>query len=144
MKGIYGIEVNMTKLIKEYMIEQVFIYVKKILFLKNIHVLPSISGDKCLVSKFITNFLPFFTQVQGGHILVIGGGSESPWIETILLELGAARITTLHLFSSVIELDHPKMNMITPEDLRRAYIKGQAPTFDAMISFSALQHRYQI
>ena len=30
MKGIYGIEVNMTKLIKEYMIEQVFIYVKKI------------------------------------------------------------------------------------------------------------------
>ena len=61
MKGIYGIEVNMTKLIKEYMIEQVFIYVKKILFLKNIHVLPSISGDKCLVSKFITNFLPFFT-----------------------------------------------------------------------------------
>ena len=38
MRGIYGIEVNMTKLIKEYMIEQVFIYVKKLLFLKDIHV----------------------------------------------------------------------------------------------------------
>ena len=36
MKGIYGIEVNMTKLIKEYMIEQVFIYVKEITILKNI------------------------------------------------------------------------------------------------------------
>ena len=34
MKGIYGIEVNMTKLIKEYMIEQVFIYVKKITIFK--------------------------------------------------------------------------------------------------------------
>ena len=37
MRGIYGIEVNMTKLIKEYMIEQVFIYVKKLLFLKNMY-----------------------------------------------------------------------------------------------------------
>ena len=34
MKGIYGIEVNMTKLIKEYMIEQVFIYVKEITIFK--------------------------------------------------------------------------------------------------------------
>ena len=37
MKGIYGIEVNMTNLIKEYMIEQVFIYVKEITIIKNIH-----------------------------------------------------------------------------------------------------------
>ena len=136
MKGIYGIEVNMTKLIKEYMIEQVFIYVKEITIIKNIHAITKYFRD-CLYDIF-------FTQVLGGHVLVVGGGSESPWIETILLELGAARVTTLHLFSSVIELDHPKMDMITPEDLRRSYIKGQAPTFDAMISFSALQHRYQI
>ena len=32
-------------------------------------------------------------QVHGGHVLVIG--SASPWIEAILLELGAANVTTL-------------------------------------------------
>ena len=64
--GAYGTEVvlDMTKLIKEYMIE----------------------------------------QVQNGHVLVIG--SQSPWIETILIELGAAKITTLEY--DVIRTDHPK------------------------------------
>ena len=64
--GAYGREVvlDMTKLIKEYMIE----------------------------------------QVQNGHVLVIG--SQSPWIETILIELGAAKITTLEY--DVIRTDHPK------------------------------------
>ena len=84
---------------------------------------------------YLLNF--FIIQVQGGHVLVIG--SESPWIESILLELGAARITTLEY--TKIELDHPQIDFITPENLRKAYIKGQAPTFDAMITFSSLEHR---
>ncbi len=31
--------------------------------------------------------------ISGGHVLVIG--SETPWIEAMLLELGAANVTTL-------------------------------------------------
>ena len=51
----------------------------------------------------------------------------------MLLELGAAKITTLEY--DVIRTDHPKIEIITPENLRHAYLKGKAPTFDAMVSF---------
>ena len=32
-------------------------------------------------------------QIEGGHVLVIG--SASPWIEAILVEMGAEKVTTL-------------------------------------------------
>ena len=56
----------------------------------------------------------------------------------MLLELGAAKITTLEY--DVIRTDHPKIEIITPENLRQAYLKGKAPNFDAMVSFSSLEH----
>ena len=74
--------------------------------------------------------------MQDGHVLVIG--SQSPWIEIILLELGAAKITTLEY--DVIRTDHPKIETITPENLRQAVLNGKAPTFDAMVTFSSLEH----
>jgi hypothetical protein len=49
----------------------------------------------------------------GGHILVIG--SQTPWIEAILLELGAANITTLEYSPAVSE--HPQIRMVTPDKL---------------------------
>merc|ERR1719411_609564 len=75
-------------------------------------------------------------QVKDGHVLVIG--SQNPWIEVILLEMGAAKITTLEY--AAIQTDHPQISTITPEELRQAYIKGKAPTFDAMITYSSLEH----
>ena len=39
-----------------------------------------------------------------------------------------------------IQTDHPQIHTITPEELRKAYIKGKAPTFDAMITYSSLEH----
>ena len=65
-------------------------------------------------------------------------GSQSPWIEAILLELGAAKITTLEY--AVIKSDYPQIDTITPEDLRQAFNKGRAPTFDAMVTFSSIEH----
>ena len=56
----------------------------------------------------------------------------------MLLELGVSKITTLEY--EVIISDHPKIEIITPELLRQAYLKGKAPTFDAMVSFSSLEH----
>ena len=79
--------------------------------------------------------LPLF-QVQDGHVLVIG--SQSPWIETILIELGAAKITTLEY--DEIRTDHPKIETTTPENLRQAFLKGNVPTFDAMVTFSSLEN----
>ena len=75
-------------------------------------------------------------HVKDSHILVIG--SVNPWIEVILLSEGAKNITTLDYnpYSS----DHPKIKTITPEEITMYISDGKIPTYDAMISFSSLEH----
>ena len=75
-------------------------------------------------------------NVKDSHILVVG--SVNPWIEVILLSEGAKNITTLDYnpYSS----DHPKINAITPEVISGQIANGKMPTFDALISFSSLEH----
>ena len=51
------------------------------------------------------------------HVLVIG--SDSPWIETILLAKGAAKITTLEYANITVE--HPKITVIGPQKLKELY-----------------------
>ena len=52
--------------------------------------------------------------VKGGHILVIG--SQSPWIEAILLNLGASNITTLE--HNPIISTHPQIRAINPQVMK--------------------------
>ena len=40
----------------------------------------------------------------------------------------------------VIRTDHPKIETITPANLRKAFINGKAPKFDAMVTYSSLEH----
>lgn len=75
-------------------------------------------------------------QVKDGHVLVIG--SQTPWIEAILLYFGAAKITTLE-YSKIVP-EHPKLNVLTPKDLRNQVLSGNPPAFDAMVTFSSLEH----
>ena len=42
-------------------------------------------------------------------------GSQEPWIEAMLLELGAELVTTLE-YNPVVT-DHPKLRAVTPEQL---------------------------
>ena len=73
-------------------------------------------------------------------MLVIG--SQNPWIEAILLEKGAKRVTTLEY--EVLESLHPNVTVLTPEDIRRQYLRGafkyELNQFDAMITFSSVEH----
>ena len=57
--------------------------------------------------------------VSGGHVLVIG--SQTPWIEAILLEVGAAKITTVDY--SPIENHYPQIETVTPEELAARFMK---------------------
>ena len=86
------------------------------------------------MSDIIQNHM--LEQVKDGHVLVIG--SQSPWIEAMLLVFGAAKITTLE-YSKIIS-EHPQLEILTPEDLREQYNAGNIPQFDAMVSFSSLEH----
>ena len=73
-------------------------------------------------------------------MLVIG--SQNPWIEAILLEKGAKRVTTLEY--EVLESLHPNVTVLTAEEIRRQYLSGvlkhELNQFDAMITFSSVEH----
>ena len=75
-------------------------------------------------------------QINGGHVLVIG--SQTPWIEAMLLVFGASKVTTLEY--SKITSEHPQIEVVTPDVLRDQYNAGNIPQFDAMVSFSSLEH----
>jgi len=73
--------------------------------------------------------------VDGKHVLVIG--SQSPWIESILLSRGAKNITTFDYVK--IKSFHPQVEVLTPEELSDKYLKEKVQ-YDAMITFSSLEH----
>ena len=61
-----------------------------------------------------TNIFYAFFQIEDKHVLVIG--SILPWIEAILLHLGAKKVTTLEY--GQVKNEHPKLNPITPDQLK--------------------------
>ena len=70
------------------------------------------------------------------HILVIG--STRPWIEAILLAEGASNITTLEY--NPYPTDHPRILAISPSEFAKLVMRKKVPLFDAMVTFSSLEH----
>ncbi len=76
-------------------------------------------------------------RVEGGHVLVIG--TQEPWLEVVLLELGASFVTTLEY--TPIKTDHPQLNVITPDTMRVMFKDDlDSHRFDAVVSHSSLEH----
>ena len=88
------------------------------------------------VVKTIKYLLEKYVGVQNKHVLVVG--SALPWVETILLYLNASRITTLEY--DPYPSTHPNVTTITPSDFAKLVLSNNAPLFDAMVSFSSLEH----
>ena len=65
-------------------------------------------------------------------------GSQTPWIEVLLLESGASHVTSLDYVD--IKSGHDKITTIGPKDLRSKYLDGTLPKFDVMVSISSLEH----
>ena len=82
------------------------------------------------------NLIRTWIPVKDKHVLVIG--SSLPWIEVILLAEEVGNITTLEY--NPYTSDHPKINMISPVDLAKQVKNGMAPSFDAMFTFSSIEH----
>lgn len=74
--------------------------------------------------------------VKGLHVMVIG--SERPWLEAVLLAEGAARITTLEYGS--ITSHHPQVQTMLPSELRQKFLAGTFERFDAIATFSSVEH----
>ena len=82
------------------------------------------------------HLLQKYIHVKDKHVLVIG--SILPWIEGILLTLGVGHVTTLEYDPYVST--HPKVTSISPLDFSNLVVSNEAPMFDAMVSFSSIEH----
>lgn len=74
--------------------------------------------------------------VKNKNILVVG--SEKPWIEVILIHLGAGSITTLD-YGQITNEDE-RLVTFTPSEFNKMYILGVLPEFDMVVSFSSIEH----
>jgi hypothetical protein len=74
--------------------------------------------------------------VKGGRVLVVG--SENPWVEACVLQAGAKSVTTIEYGSIVSQ--HPKVFTMTPNEARVLFLNGSLGLFDAVVSFSSLEH----
>ena len=74
--------------------------------------------------------------IENARVLVIG--SERPWLEAILLSLGAAHVVTLEY--STIESQHPQISTLTPAMFRQKFMDGTLEPFDIVATHSSLEH----
>ena len=75
-------------------------------------------------------------DVKNQHILVIG--TQVPWIEAILLDMGAKKITILE-YNDIVS-QHPQLFPIKPKDFAQKCLNGTLEKFDAMVTFSSIEH----
>ena len=74
--------------------------------------------------------------VKGGRVLVIG--SENPWVEACVLEAGAKSVVTLEY--GTIHSEHSQISTLTPPEFQMQYISGKLGTFNAIVTFSSVEH----
>ena len=74
--------------------------------------------------------------IQNGRVLVIG--SENPWLEACLLEAGAREVVTLE-YGRIIS-EHPKVKTLVPYEFRMRYLNNTLGRFDAVATFSSVEH----
>jgi len=74
--------------------------------------------------------------IAGKRVLVIG--SQKPWVEACVLEAGAAEVVTLE-YGDIVST-HPKIKTMTPGVFRDRYHDGSLGLFDAVATFSSVEH----
>ena len=73
-------------------------------------------------------------ELKDKRVLVIG--SETPWIEAMLLTKGVQSVTTLEY--KKITSHHPKLSTVLPHEFDELYKNGTR--FDALVSYSSVEH----
>lgn len=65
-------------------------------------------------------------------------GTEKPWIEAVTLNLGARQVTTLEY--RALRIEHPRVRVLTPFQYAASFLNRTADTFDAVLSYSSIEH----
>ena len=74
--------------------------------------------------------------VRGKHVAVVG--SERPWLEAALLEIGVEHVTTIE-YGAIIS-EHPQITTLTVREFNRKFLEGHRFDFGGVASFSSLEH----
>ena len=74
--------------------------------------------------------------IKNKHVAVIG--TVRPWAEAILINLGAAKVTTIE-YNRII-LKHPKVRVMTPFKFAKKFLSRTSDTFDTAFSYSSIEH----
>eukprot|EP00092_Neocalanus_flemingeri_P054318 GFUD01063962.1.p1 GENE.GFUD01063962.1~~GFUD01063962.1.p1 ORF type:complete len:207 (+),score=23.97 GFUD01063962.1:57-623(+) len=84
----------------------------------------------------LTDEAASFVNVEGKTILVIG--TQTPWLEAVLLDRGAGKIVTLEYGHYISQ--HPRLEFIRPHEFRERYLEGTLDEFDAVFTYSSIEH----
>ncbi len=88
------------------------------------------------VTAILLQGLKLAGNIKNGRVLVIG--SERPWVEACALYLGANQVVTLN-YAKIIST-HPKVISMLPNEFSDQFLNGSLHTFDAVVTFSSVEH----
>jgi len=81
-------------------------------------------------------FIKYKHIIHEKRIAVVG--TEKPWAEAMLLNLGAYSVTTIEYRDLIIEDE--RVTTITPYRLAEQFLNGHGVPFDTVFTFSSLEH----
>ena len=87
-------------------------------------------------TNHLRNALKHARGIRDGRVLVIG--SENPWVEACVLEAGASSVVTLE-YGKITSL-HPSVTSMTPSEFKNDFLRGKLGLFDAIVTFSSVEH----
>lgn len=84
----------------------------------------------------LNNAMQHASGIKNGRVLVIG--SENPWVEAVVLALGASSVVTLEY--GKIKSEHPAIETMTPDVFKQKFNEGTLGLFDVIVTFSSVEH----
>ena len=87
-------------------------------------------------NKFKPTLKRYLYAIKGKHVAVVG--TEVPWIEAIVLNLGAEKVTTMEYRD--LHIEHPRVSVVTPFQYASRFLNRKAETFDTVVSYSSIEH----
>ena len=83
-----------------------------------------------------TTLKKYLYGIKGKHVAIVG--TQDPWAEAIVLNLGAEKVTTIEYRDLYIE--HSRVSVVTPFQHASRFLNRTAESFDAVVSYSSIEH----
>jgi len=89
--------------------------------------------DKNVVKPLLNKYV---SAINGKNAAVVG--TQTPWAEAMLLNLGARHVTTIE-YRKLMIADN-RVTTVTPYQMAERFYSGRAEWFDVVFTYSSLEH----